>query len=110
MSSGDAVGVSLWVLDLDHFPSSVQVLNRMLDVDSLNSGHVSTSRVGNSTEDVDVFVVELATGVVVSALVQLREHVPRVGVAIVDLAFPGGSIDFLAGACDNNEVVGEAAG
>ena len=47
---------------------------------------------------------------VVSTLVQLREHVPRVGVAVVDLAFPGGSVDFLAGACDDDEVVGEAAG
>ena len=45
LSGGDAVGVSLWVLDLDHLPSSVQVLNRMLDVDSLHSGHVPTSRV-----------------------------------------------------------------
>lgn len=80
-------------------------LIRDVEDKTLNVSTVLLVGIGDATEDEQELVIELATGMVVAALVNLRNFHPLVELRVVNFDFLCSTIDFLARAGHNDVAV-----
>ena len=90
------------VADDELGPHGVQVVQALLDVEALDRVDVALRDVGDTGEDIDPFVVELATCVVVAPVHHQGQIGPRVCFCVEDLCLASREIDILPRARNQN--------
>lgn len=81
-----------------------------LVVYALDAVNIFLASVGDSAENVHEAVLEGAAGMIVAALIQLRQIKPNVNICVVALCLIFGMLYLLPGASDNDELVAQRAG
>jgi hypothetical protein len=78
-----------------------------LVVYALDAVNILLASVSDSAENVHEAVLEGAAGMIVAALIQLRQIKPNVNICVVALCLIFGMLYLLPGASDNDELVAQ---